>query len=197
MPDAQLEVHYVPSEKPQKLQIRFKLEAKRIPHTTPFYQPRLYAKPWADLINAGLAAGARFDPAKSSAKVITDFVPMTELGVHDQVLELEVAGVAAEFLKPIARALLQARFGSSVLFTSAPNADFRVVALAIRGSLAGTSAVDAATLRKWIDDDAVQLPGSPNRFRSSWRRRPPQSSGCSSSRQTSSRSKGSSGSSWP
>lgn len=157
MATAKLEVHYVPSEKKQKLEIRFKLEAKRIPQTDPFYQPRLYAQVWADLINAGLAAGERFDPAKSSAKVLNDFVPLKKLGTHEQRLVLEIAGVAPEFLRPLARALLQSRFGDSLMFSTAPNADFRVVELEIRSSLEGSSAVDAPTLRGWLDDDAIQL----------------------------------------
>jgi hypothetical protein len=88
------EAHYVASAEPQQLEVHFRLAAKRRAHVHPLHEPRLFASYWADLVNAGLAAGDRFDPTASRARVIEELAPMKKTGVHPQRLVLEVAGVA-------------------------------------------------------------------------------------------------------
>ncbi len=152
-----IDVHYVPSAEPQQLDILFQLDAKKRAHTHPMHEARLYAQTWVDLINAGLAAGDAFDPARSSAKVVKELAAMPRTGVHAQTLSLEVRGVAPQFLRVIALAFVQARFGSSLQVLHGVHADFAVRALTIRGSRPGESVIDGATLQAWLDDPTIQL----------------------------------------
>lgn len=148
--------HYVPSAEEQRLTIALRLAVTNHHAMRNLYYPPLHADFWASLINHGLAAGSAFDPVESRARVVASFDPRTvkRSGFHDAKLELMIAGVAPELLRLVAGKLL----GSAVVFTGAGvGAAIRTVALSIRGSREGRSAMDAATLRACFDDDGVQL----------------------------------------
>jgi ankyrin repeat protein len=155
-----LEVRYVPDEATQELTVSVRIAVLNHHHLAHSFLPHLGAKHWADLIASGVAAGARFAPWKSRARVIAsdELGAVSRPGFHDLTMKLEVAAVAPELLRLVARKVLGAAFA----FTGAGvMAAVRPVALAITGSRAGAGAVDGATLRAWIDDDRVQLGAYP------------------------------------
>ena len=154
-----LDVHYVPSREEQRLTLAVRIAVTN-PHGLPHVRfPALDAHFWAELVNQGLAAGDRFDPAWSRAAVLTSFdlKKADRAGFHDAKLELTIAGVAPELLRFVAAKLL----GNVVARSRGAGSAMRVVAVSIRGSLEGESVVDAKTLRAWIADDTVQLGAFP------------------------------------
>jgi hypothetical protein len=148
-----IEVHYVPSAEEQQLTLALRLAVTNHHAMPGFYYPPLQAGFWASLIDNGLASGAAFDPAASRARVIASFDPRTigSAGFHDVRQELAIAAVAPGLFRLVARKLFARAMDGTV------RDGLRVVALSIRGSQEGTSALDAATLRAWITDERVQL----------------------------------------
>lgn len=93
--DRNLAVSYRASEQPQEVRIQLRLNPPRPPRLTPVSNQAF------DLVAAGLAGGARFDPARASLKVISgDPMSMEESDNHIYIVE--VAGVAPMFMRHLA-----------------------------------------------------------------------------------------------
>jgi ankyrin repeat protein len=126
-------IEYAPSDRSQRLDVALDLCVLRPAHLMMFQRPDFDAARWAELVDAGVAGGDRFAPETSRAMVLAplELSGIKKPGVYSRGFALEISGVAPEFVRAMADALLR----TFTVFTGAGHlAAVRVVAIHIRGS---------------------------------------------------------------
>lgn len=145
-----IEVRYAPSAEVHELELEVTFALLNLDAGTS--SAAFAAGAWAEYVRDGFASGSAFDPTAASASPTASIelaAPSSRRasGRATGRLVLEVAGISPVFVGIIASAAL----GGAMAFTGAGlHAATRGVALSVRGSAPGPSAIDAPTLRKWL-----------------------------------------------
>lgn len=143
-----LSVHYVKSERPQRVTIEARFAVLNPAHlgvANAAYDPSR----WADLVSHGLSGGDVFFPGTGELVVESGmpFKPTKSGGFLERRYQLSCSAIAPEFLYVVGQTL----FGAAPAFAGAAvNHVVRCVALSIRGEHPGQTELDGETLRTWL-----------------------------------------------
>ncbi len=153
-----LDIHFAPSEGPQKVEVEVRVAVLNHHHMASFRHRPFSAGRWAALASGGLAGGDRFDPASGAGRVLSeaDFTDIKKPGFHTRRFALELSAVGPDFIAFMVDRML----GGAFAFTGAGfHANVRTVGLTLRGAHEGPGAIGAAEVRAWMN-----APRAPSAF---------------------------------